>query len=75
MSSVENAPVYKAHRIHITRLYSRPYISMIVRLGKQTARTTHSLTDTVTRVPGEYPSAEEAIEAAKRYIDATDPGR
>ncbi len=72
---MENAPVYKAHRIHITRRYSRPYISMIVSLGKQTARTTHSLTDTVTRVPGEYPTADEAIEAAKRYIDATDPGR
>ncbi len=72
---MENAPVYKAHRIHVTRLFSRPYISMIVSLGQQTARTTHSLTDTVTRVPGEYPTAEEAIEAAKRYIDATDPGR
>jgi hypothetical protein len=31
--------------------------------------TKDSLTDTVTRVPGEYPSEDEAIQAAKRYID------
>jgi Arc/MetJ-type ribon-helix-helix transcriptional regulator len=31
--------------------------------------TKDSLTATVTRVPGEYPSEEEAIQAAMRYID------
>jgi Arc/MetJ-type ribon-helix-helix transcriptional regulator len=31
--------------------------------------TKDSLTDTVTRVPGEYPSEEEAMQAAMRYID------
>ena len=75
MSDVNKAPVYKAHRIHTTRLFSRPYVSMIVSLGKRTPLTTNSLTDTVTRVPGEYPSEEEAIHAAKRYIDEEDSRR
>jgi Arc/MetJ-type ribon-helix-helix transcriptional regulator len=69
MSTITEASVYKAHRIHITRLYSRPYLSVIVSLGKGTPLTTNSLTATVTRVPGEYPSEAEAIQAAMRYID------
>jgi hypothetical protein len=69
MSTIKEASVYKAHRIHITRLYSRPYVSMIVSLGKGTPLTTNSLTATVTRVPGEHPSEAEAIQAAMRYID------
>ena len=75
MSTITEASVYKAHRIHITRLYSRPYVSMIVSLGKGTPLTTNSLTDTVTRVPGEYPSEAEAIQAAMRYIDAQEAQR
>lgn len=69
MSTIKNAQVYKAHRIHTTRLFSRPYVSMIVSLGTRKPLTTNSLTDAVTRVPGEYPSEEEAVQAAKRYID------
>jgi len=69
MSTIKEASVYKAHRIHTTRLFSRPYVSMIVSLGRRTPLTTNSLTDTVTRVPGEYPSEAEAIQAAMRYID------
>ena len=37
--------------------------------------TKDSLTDTVTRVPGEYPSEDEAIQGAERYIDAEDSRR
>ncbi len=70
MSQIEAALVYKAHRIHTTRLFSRPYVSMIVRLGTRERLTAYSLTDTVTRVPGEYASEVEAIQAAIRYIDA-----
>ena len=75
MSIIKNAQVYKAHRIHTTRLFSRPYVSMIVSLGTRKPLTTNSLTDAVTRVPGEYPSEEEAIHAAKRYIDEKDSRR
>ena len=69
MRNLESAPVYKAHRIHVTRLYSRPYVSLIVSLGIRQPMTKDSLTATVTRVPGEYPSEAEAIQAAMRYID------
>jgi hypothetical protein len=75
MSNVNKAPGYKAHRTHSTRLFGRPYVNMIASLGKRTPLTTNSLTDTVTRVPGEYPSEEEAIHAAKRYIDDEDSRR
>jgi len=75
MSNVNHAPVYKGHRIHISRLYSGPYISMVVRLGKPKPLTKNFLTDTVTRVPGEYPSEDEAIQAAMRYIDEEDSRR
>jgi Arc/MetJ-type ribon-helix-helix transcriptional regulator len=69
MLKLDNAPVYKAHRIHITRLYSRPYVSLIVSIGIRKPMTKDSLTDTVTRVPGEYPSEAEAMQAAMRYLD------
>jgi len=69
MLKLDNAPVYKAHRIHITRLYSRPYVSLIVSIGIRKPMTKDSLTDTVTRVPGEYPSEEDAMQAAMLYID------
>ena len=75
MSNVNKAPVYKAHRFHATRLYGRPYVSLIVSIGKRQPMTKDSLTDTVTRVPGEYPSEDEAIQAAKRYIDAEETHR
>jgi hypothetical protein len=48
---------------------------MVVSLGQRQPLTSDSLADTVTRVPGEYPSDDEAIQAAKRYIDAADAGR
>ena len=72
MSAVQNAPVYKAYRIHTTRLTFGTYISMIVSVGKRHLLTEDSLTDTVLRVPGEFLSKDEAIRAAKLYIDATD---
>jgi hypothetical protein len=42
---------------------------MIVKLGRRKVMKRDSLTATVTRVPGEYDSEEEAIQVAKRYID------
>jgi hypothetical protein len=44
MSKLDAAPVYKAHRIHATRLYSRPYVSLIVSIGKRQPMTKDSLT-------------------------------
>jgi len=69
---VPNVPVYKAYRIHTTRLTFWTYISLIVSVGKRHLLTEDSLTDTVLRVPGEFFSKDEAILAAKLYIDATD---
>ena len=62
-------PIYKQHRIHTKRLFSGPWISMIVNMGKKAVPTRDALTDTVTRVPGEYASEDEAIQAARAYID------
>jgi hypothetical protein len=42
---------------------------MIVKLGRRQVMNRDSLTATVTRVPGEHDSEEEAIQVAKRYID------
>jgi hypothetical protein len=44
-----------------------------VRVGKRPLVTEDSVTDTVLRVPGEFLSKDEALLAAKRSIDATDP--
>ena len=72
---MQNAPVYKAYRIHTARLTFGTYISLIVSVGKRHLVTEDSLTDTVLRVPGEFLSKDEALLAAKRYIDATDSGK
>ena len=61
--------VYKEHRIHISRLASGLWLGIIVKLGQKKAMTKNSLTSAVTRVPGEYDAEEEAIRAAKQYID------
>jgi hypothetical protein len=75
VGNVQNAQVYKAYRIHTTRLTFGTYISMIVSVGKRQLVTEDSLTDTVLRVPGEFFSKEEAFLAAKLYIDAEDSRR
>lgn len=69
---MRNVPAYKAYRIHAARLTFGTYISMIVSVGKRKLITEDSLTDTVLRVPGEFLSKDEAILAAKLYIDAMD---
>jgi hypothetical protein len=50
-------------------LASGPWISLIVNVGRKTVQTRDALTDTVTRVPGEYTLEDEAIQAARAYID------
>ena len=69
MRELESAPVYKAHRIHTSRLMRGPWVSIVVSIGTRQPMTKDSLTDTVTRVPGEYPSEAEAMQAAMRYLD------
>jgi hypothetical protein len=66
--SVKEDPIYKEHRIHTTPLLSGRWISAIVNFGKKKVVTKDSLTDTVTRVPGEYDSEEQALRAAREYI-------
>ena len=46
-----------------------------MKLGKKKAMTKDSLTAAVTRVPGEYASEAEALQAAKRYVDEEDAHR
>ena len=72
---MHDAPVYKTHRIHTSRLMRGPWVSIVVSIGTRQPMTKDSLTDTVTRVPGEYPSEDEAIQAAKHYIDAEETHR
>jgi hypothetical protein len=66
---VNNLTFYKAHRIHTSTLMSGLWTSMIVSFGKRKPLTKHSLMDAVTRLPGEYDSAAEALLAARQYID------
>jgi hypothetical protein len=66
---VREPPIYKEHRIHTTRLFSGPWICTIVNVGRKTVPTKDALTETVTRVPGEYAVEDEAIQAARMYID------
>ncbi len=61
--------VYKEHRIHTRQSMSGLWIVCTVSLKKEKVETRHSLTDSVTRVPGEYNLEEKAIQAAKEYID------
>ncbi len=67
---MKQSPVYKHYRIHAQRMaISGLWIACIVNCGSQHQATKDSLTTTVTRVPKEYESKEEAVQAAKEYID------
>ena len=66
---MKESPVYKEYRIHTRPLPSGIWLASIVNFGKRKLVNTDSLTAAVNRVPGEYDSEQEAIEAAKRYID------
>ncbi len=62
-------PVYKHYRIHAQRMaISEQWIACIVNCGRQLQATEDSLTATVTRIPKEYESKEEAVQAAEDYI-------
>ncbi len=62
--------IYKEHRIHATRTpNSGLWISTVVKLGQTRAITKDSLTEKVSRVPGEYEAEAEALQAAAQYID------
>ncbi len=64
------SPVYKQYRIHAQRMpISGLWIACIVSCGSQDQTTEDSLTATATRIPKEYGSKEEAVQAAKEYID------
>lgn len=66
---MDQGVLYKAFRIHVYSLPSRHWLSQIFSIGKRMPATQDSLTDTVIRVPGEYPSKDGAIQAARQYID------
>ena len=69
MADVEENTVYKEHRIHTLHLPSGLWLATIVNLGKRKTTTTNSLTAAVSRIPREYDSEQEAIQAARQYID------
>ena len=68
-SELKQNPVYKQHRIHTQVLASGLWLVSIVNVGKRKTTTGHSLTDAVTRIPRQYDSEEQAVRAAKEYID------
>lgn len=68
-SSLKQGPIYKGYRIYTSRLLSEHWLSEIVKLGDKKEMTKDSLTAEMTRVPGEYGSEAEALQAAKGYID------
>ena len=69
MIKLTEGTIFKEHRIHTTHLSSGLWLTSIVNFGKRKMITTDSLTVAVSRIPGVYPSEQEAIQAAKRYID------
>ena len=66
---MKESPVYREHRIHTKPLPSGLWVASIVNFGKRKLVNTDSLTAAVNRVPGEHDSEQEAIEAAKQYIN------
>ncbi len=50
-------------------MLSELWVVSIVTTGKRKLTTKDSLTMAVTRIPGEYGSEQEALQAAKEYID------
>ncbi len=72
--NLKEGPIYRGYRIHTSYRFGQ-WVSMVVSLGKGRPLTTDSLTEAVTRVPGEQPSETEAVLAAKRYIDEVEAHR
>lgn len=72
---MKEALIYRHYRIHTTPLRGEQWLAMIVKLGAKSSLTKDSLTPAVTRIPGEYVSEAEAIDAAKRYINNEEAGR
>ncbi len=66
---VKEAQAYKQHRIHPLQLFSGLWVISVVNVGGRKMTNKDSLTDAVTRIPGEYDSEERAIQAAKEYIE------
>ena len=68
-SELKQNPVYKQNRIHTQQLLSGVWLVSIVNFGNRKMTTGDSLTDAVTRIPRQYDSEEQAVRAAKEYID------
>ncbi len=63
-------PVYNQYRIHTQRMpISGVWIACSVNSGSQHQTTKDSLTAPVTHIPKEYEPKEEAVQAAREYID------
>ena len=69
MTNLKESTVFKEHRIHTKQLPSGLWVTSTVNFGKRKVINSDSLTAAVSRIPGEYNSEQEAIQAAKRYIN------
>jgi hypothetical protein len=61
--------VYKNHRIHTTHLPSGVWVVSIVKLGMAKDGARVAARPPVERIRGEYLSQDEAISAAKQFVD------
>ena len=61
--------VYKNHRIHTTHLPSGVWVVSIVKLGAAKEGARVGSRPPVERIRGEYLSQNEAVSAAKLYVD------
>ena len=68
-STLKEGPLYRGYRIYTAPLFSGHWRCKLVRLGEEPVVTRDSLTPKVIGLPGEFDSEEQAVQAAKRYID------
>ncbi len=70
---LKEGPIYRGYRIHTSHRFGL-WVSLSVSIGTRWPITADSLTEAA-RVPGEYPSEVEAIQAAKRDSDEAEAPR
>lgn len=68
-SRLQGHGVYKGHRIHLSGLHSGSWLISLVRLGVSKPGTAGP---PVENARGQYASEEDAVSAARTYIDGGD---
>ncbi len=63
-------PIYKGYRIHAMPFRIDSWIVGVVKCGKlKTLKNANALRDEAVLFPGEFPTEEAAITAARAYLD------